>query len=61
MLLTLSPAVAALCLALGYLLGSIPFGLLLTRAAGTADLRGLGSAISARPTCCAPAARTSRR
>jgi glycerol-3-phosphate acyltransferase PlsY len=43
MLLTLSPAVAALCLALGYLLGSIPFGLLLTRAAGTADLRGIGS------------------
>ena len=43
MLLTLSPAVAALCLALGYLLGSIPFGLLLTRAAGTADLRTIGS------------------
>ena len=43
MLLTLSPAVAALCLALGYLLGSIPFGLLLTRAAGTADLRSIGS------------------
>ena len=28
---------------LGYLLGSIPFGLLLTRAAGTADLRAIGS------------------
>jgi len=34
---------AILGLALGYLLGSIPFGLLLTRAAGTADLRGIGS------------------
>jgi len=43
MLLMLSPAVAALCLALGYLLGSIPFGLLLTQAAGTADLRTIGS------------------
>ncbi len=27
----------------GYLLGSIPFGLLLTRLAGTADLRSIGS------------------
>ena len=43
MLLTISPYVAALCLALGYLLGSIPFGLLLTRAAGTKDLRSIGS------------------
>ena len=32
----------ALCL-LGYLLGSIPFGLLLTRAAGLGDIRGIGS------------------
>jgi glycerol-3-phosphate acyltransferase PlsY len=31
-----------LCL-LGYLLGSIPFGLLLTRAAGLGDIRGIGS------------------
>jgi glycerol-3-phosphate acyltransferase PlsY len=30
-------------LALGYLLGSIPFGLLLTRLAGTADIRAIGS------------------
>lgn len=30
-------------LLLGYLLGSIPFGLLLTRAAGTADIRSIGS------------------
>src|SRR5438045_850462 len=28
---------------LGYLLGSIPFGLVLTRLAGTADLRSIGS------------------
>lgn len=30
-------------LAAGYLLGSIPFGLLLTRVAGLGDLRGIGS------------------
>src|SRR5215470_1093601 len=28
---------------IGYLLGSIPFGLVLTRIAGTADLRSIGS------------------
>src|SRR6202041_1756266 len=33
----------ALALALGYLLGSIPFGLVLTRLAGTGDLRSIGS------------------
>jgi glycerol-3-phosphate acyltransferase PlsY len=32
-----------LALVIGYLLGSIPFGLLLTRFAGTADLRSIGS------------------
>src|SRR5580658_6149545 len=32
-----------LALVLGYLLGSIPFGLILTRLAGTADLRSIGS------------------
>src|SRR6195256_6559258 len=32
-----------LALILGYLLGSIPFGLLLTRFAGTQDLRSIGS------------------
>jgi glycerol-3-phosphate acyltransferase PlsY len=32
-----------LCLALGYALGSIPFGLLLTRAAGLGDVRDIGS------------------
>src|SRR6202142_1603155 len=30
-------------LVLGYLFGSIPFGLILTRLAGTQDLRGIGS------------------
>jgi glycerol-3-phosphate acyltransferase PlsY len=34
---------APLALVIGYLLGSIPFGLLLTRAAGRGDLRTLGS------------------
>ncbi len=34
---------AVLCLIAGYLLGSIPFGLLLTRLAGTEDLRSIGS------------------
>jgi len=32
-----------LCLALSYLLGSIPFGLLLTRLAGLGDIRQIGS------------------
>jgi len=36
------PAYGA-ALALGYLLGAIPFGLILTRLAGTQDLRTLGS------------------
>src|SRR5258707_3026949 len=36
-----APVLAAL--ALGYLLGSIPFGLLLTRAAGLGDIRAIGS------------------
>jgi glycerol-3-phosphate acyltransferase PlsY len=31
------------CLLLGYLLGAIPFGLLLTRAAGLPDIRTIGS------------------
>ncbi len=31
------------CIALGYLLGSIPFGLLLTKAAGLGDIRKVGS------------------
>src|SRR5215813_10201856 len=32
-----------LALIIGYLLGSIPFGLILTRLAGTQDLRSIGS------------------
>ena len=32
-----------LALAVGYLLGSIPFGLLLTRLAGKGDIRDIGS------------------
>ena len=36
-------AALLLSLALGYLLGSIPFGLLLTRAAGLGDIRKVGS------------------
>ena len=32
-----------LAFALGYFCGSIPFGLILTRAAGTPDLRAIGS------------------
>jgi acyl phosphate:glycerol-3-phosphate acyltransferase len=34
---------AVSCFVLGYLLGSIPFGLLLTRAAGLGDIRHVGS------------------
>lgn len=36
-----TPVIVAL--AVGYLLGSIPFGLLLTRAAGLGDIRAIGS------------------
>jgi glycerol-3-phosphate acyltransferase PlsY len=36
-------AYGVLALMVGYLLGSIPFGLILTRAAGTQDLRSIGS------------------
>src|SRR5262249_59799202 len=39
---SLLPAYAA-ALAFGYLCGSIPFGLILTRLAGTPDIRGIGS------------------
>lgn len=38
-----SPIAGALAFVLGYALGSIPFGVLVTRAAGTADIRTLGS------------------
>jgi len=43
MVISLNGVSAIAALALGYLLGSIPFGLLLTRAAGTRDLRSIGS------------------
>ncbi len=43
MAISLNGVDAVLALALGYLLGSIPFGLLLTRIAGTVDLRTIGS------------------
>jgi acyl phosphate:glycerol-3-phosphate acyltransferase len=36
-------AIYLLAAIIGYLLGSIPFGLVLTRMAGTADLRSIGS------------------
>ncbi len=39
----ISWSVAALALAVGYLLGSIPFGMIITRLAGTEDLRSIGS------------------
>lgn len=40
----MAPSLALLLAALGgYLLGSIPFGLILTRAAGAGDLRAIGS------------------
>jgi glycerol-3-phosphate acyltransferase PlsY len=39
----MSPLVSFMACALGYLLGSIPFGLIITRFAGTADIRSIGS------------------
>jgi glycerol-3-phosphate acyltransferase PlsY len=42
MLLSLLPAYIA-AFAFGYLCGSIPFGLILTRLAGTEDIRSIGS------------------
>jgi glycerol-3-phosphate acyltransferase PlsY len=42
--LALPPALAyAIALVFGYLCGSIPFGIILTRLAGTQDLRSIGS------------------
>ena len=41
MIASIAPGIAALVA--GYLLGSIPFGLLLTRAAGLGDIRNIGS------------------
>ncbi|HEX5507862.1 MAG TPA: glycerol-3-phosphate 1-O-acyltransferase PlsY [Pseudolabrys sp.] len=39
----MSAAASALAFAFGYLLGSIPFGLIITRLAGTEDIRHIGS------------------
>jgi acyl phosphate:glycerol-3-phosphate acyltransferase len=36
-------SIAALALAFGYLLGSVPFGMIVTRLAGTEDIRAIGS------------------
>src|SRR6202051_2486233 len=42
--MSISPyAVVVIAFMLGYLLGSIPFGLILTKLAGTPDLRSIGS------------------
>jgi len=41
--MNMSDAFLVVAFLLGYLLGSIPFGLVLTRLAGTADLRSIGS------------------
>ncbi|NTF07281.1 glycerol-3-phosphate 1-O-acyltransferase PlsY [Agrobacterium rubi] len=38
-----APPLLALAALIGYLLGSIPFGLILTRAAGLGDVRNIGS------------------
>ena len=38
-----SHALPLVALVIGYLLGSIPFGLLLTKAAGLGDIRDIGS------------------
>jgi acyl phosphate:glycerol-3-phosphate acyltransferase len=43
MTLQTAPALLAAAALLGYLLGSIPFGLLLTRMAGLGDVRNIGS------------------
>ena len=40
---SLPPLTTLLALALGYVLGSIPFGLIITRLAGTKDIRTIGS------------------
>src|SRR5438270_8357915 len=41
--MSMSDGLLIVALLLGYLLGSIPFGLILTRLAGTQDLRSIGS------------------
>ena len=39
----MSEAFLVIALLIGYLFGSIPFGMILTRLAGTQDLRSIGS------------------
>jgi acyl phosphate:glycerol-3-phosphate acyltransferase len=39
----MTPLTAIVALAVGYLLGSIPFGIIFTRLAGTQDIRAIGS------------------
>jgi glycerol-3-phosphate acyltransferase PlsY len=39
----MSPSLLIMALAVGYLLGSIPFGIIFTRLAGTQDIRAIGS------------------
>src|SRR6187402_1959758 len=39
----MTPLTAIVALAVGYLLGSIPFGIVFTRLAGTQDIRAIGS------------------
>ena len=41
--LAIAYSAMALAFAFGYLCGSIPFGLIITRLAGTADIRAIGS------------------
>jgi acyl phosphate:glycerol-3-phosphate acyltransferase len=41
--MTLDPVVLAIAFVLAYLIGSIPFGLLITRLLGLGDIRGIGS------------------
>ncbi len=50
----------AVAVLVGYGIGSIPFGLLLTRAAGLGDVRSIGSGNIGATTCCARATRSSR-
>lgn len=46
-------SIFALCALGGYLLGSIPFGLVLTRLAGLGDIRKIGSGQHRRHQCSA--------
>ena len=54
---TFSPSTACWRCVVGYLLGSIPFGLMLTRPPASATCARSARATSAPPTCCAPATR----